>query len=129
MSTKTLGCVLFATLFTTSTFSQAATPADKAATPAVSPAPGSAPVGLASVNLDRLQMRDSGLSCHDLKAEVDVMDNVYKAPGSSEAGRGEMPNAATASAVGQVATGAAIRPGRSAHCLCSARWHASAPKS
>lgn len=66
---------------------------------------------LANVNLDRLQMRDGGLSCDDLKTEVDVMDRVYKASGGSESGRGEMANAATASAVGQVATGAAIQSG------------------
>ncbi|MDO8347294.1 MAG: hypothetical protein Q7S85_05305 [Rugosibacter sp.] len=111
MTTQTLGCILFATLLTASTFSQATTPADKTVTTAVSPAPTSAPIDLASVNLDRLQMRDGGLSCNDLKAEVDLMDNVYKASGGGEAGRGEMSNAATASAVGQVATGAAIQTG------------------
>ncbi|GEM_PF-6974853 len=66
---------------------------------------------LANVNLDRLQMRDGGLTCDDLKSEVALMDRVYQAAGGGETGRGEMSNAATASAVGQVATGAAIQSG------------------
>lgn len=126
-------CILFASLFVATAFAQtpaavdkpapaavqlASTPAPAAVPPAPTPAPpvaapaqAAAPVDLATVNLDRLQMRDGGLSCNDLKTEVAVMDDVYKAAGGSEAGRGEMSNAATASAVGQVATGAAIQSG------------------
>ncbi|TRZ93219.1 MAG: hypothetical protein D4R84_10840 [Rhodocyclaceae bacterium] len=90
--------ILFAALFAAGAFAQ-------------TPAPAPAPADLSAVNLDRLQMRDGGLSCDDLKTEVGLMENVYKAAGGSEAGRGEMSNAATASAVGQVATGAAIQTG------------------
>ncbi|MDP1613047.1 MAG: hypothetical protein Q8M11_18490 [Sulfuritalea sp.] len=126
-------CILFASLFATTTFAQTPTPAavpsaptaasaavpsaptvaptPAPVAPATAPAQAAAPVDLATVNLDRLQMRDGGLSCNDLKTEVAVMDEVYKAAGGGEAGRGEMSNAATASAVGQVATGAAIQSG------------------
>lgn len=93
---------LFIALFATGAFAQAPVPTSTAAP---------APVDLSTINLDRLQMRDGGLSCDDLKAEVGLMDSVYKASGGGEAGRGEMSNAATASAVGQVATGAAIQTG------------------
>lgn len=106
--------ILFAVLFAAGAFAQTPAPADKpaqATTAAVAPAPTPAPADLSAVNLDRLQMRDGGLSCDDLKSEVALMDNVYKSAGGSETGRGEMSNAATASAVGQVATGAAIQSG------------------
>lgn len=74
-------------------------------------APAAAPADLSKISVDRVQMRDTGLSCDNIKAEVELMDRVEKASGGGEAGRGEMSNAATASAVGQVATGAAIQAG------------------
>ncbi|RTL55799.1 MAG: hypothetical protein EKK46_06155 [Rhodocyclaceae bacterium] len=66
---------------------------------------------LAKVNLDRLQMKDGGLSCDDLKGEVSLMERVEKQYGGGESGRGEVSNAATAQAAGQVATGVAVQSG------------------
>lgn len=80
------------------------------AVPAATPSPAPA-TDLSKVNLDRLQLKDGGLTCDDLKNEVALMDQVYQAAGGGETGRGEMSNAATASAVGQVATGAAVQAG------------------
>lgn len=85
--------------------------APAAVLPAPTPAPAPAPTqaDLSKINLDRVQMRDTGLSCTDIKSEVDLMDKVEKEYGG--ASRGEISNAATAEAVGQVATGAAIQTG------------------
>ncbi len=119
MSRRSL--VLCFLLFATHALSQTPAQPTPATGAPVDPAPAQAPVAaansaptpadLSKVNLDRLQMKDGGLSCDDIKSEVALMDGVYKESGGGETGRGEMSNAATASAVGQVATGAAVQSG------------------
>ena len=88
----------------------AAAPA-QATAPAAKPAEPAIKVDPATLSLDRVQMKDSGMSCPQIKGEVDALDTIEKDARAKAGGTGELSNAATANAAGNVARGAAAASG------------------
>lgn len=82
-----------------------------AAAPAAKPAEPAVKVDPATLSLDRVQMKDSGMSCPQIKGEVDALDIIEKEARAKAGGTGELSNAATANAAGNVARGAAAASG------------------